>query len=112
MSRILIPLFFLLLFSCKKAEYHDGKNRYATVATINSKDSLLAYSYTKGSNYEIKLEDLRTYKTIYSKKSVIIVLRNPGLKMANCIFPNPITYLPVLIIKQAKFPGSFQPQDE
>ncbi|WP_294240899.1 PQQ-binding-like beta-propeller repeat protein [uncultured Chryseobacterium sp.] len=87
MSRILIPLFFLLLFSCKKTEYHDGKNRYATVATINSKDSLLAYSYTKGSNYEIKLEDLRTYKTIYSKKISNNCFTEPRTQNGKLYFP-------------------------
>lgn len=87
MTRVRILIFFLLLFSCKKANHYDGDNRYALVANINSKDNLLAYSYTKDNSYAIKLEDLRTNKTIYTKKISNACFTEPKTHHGKLYFP-------------------------
>lgn len=87
MARVWILMLFLLLFSCKKAEPYDRNHRYALVANINSKDNLLAYSYTKDNNYAIKLEDLRTNKTIYTKKISNDCFTEPKTHHGKLYFP-------------------------
>lgn len=84
-----LPLLFLLfLFSCKEPEFKNFiDRRHALIANINTKENLLTYSYWKDDDYAIKVEDLKTNKTIFSTKITDNCFTEPRIHNDKLYYP-------------------------
>ncbi|MCS3868835.1 outer membrane protein assembly factor BamB [Chryseobacterium ginsenosidimutans] len=87
MTKVWFLLFFSLLLSCKEAKTIDYDKRHALIANINAKNNLLVYSYWEDNNYAIKVEDLKTNKTIFSTKITDNCFTEPRIYQDKLYFP-------------------------
>jgi|GEM_PF-2326043 len=87
MIKILSLLFLLSLFSCKESETNYTDRRHALIANIDAKENLLTYSYSNDNDYAIKIEDLKTNKTIFSTKITDNCFTEPKIHQDKLYFP-------------------------
>lgn len=87
MTKVLLLLLLFFILSCKEEKNTDYNKRHALIVNINPKNNLLTYSYWKNNNYAIKIEDLKTNKTIFSTKITDNCFTEPRINNDRLYYP-------------------------